>query len=76
MNSYSNWYKQKCKQHHETIDVKFVNWVNNVETIVFNVMFVTLLDLPDEMYRINFENGVSPKNMAQIVINNNSISCS
>lgn len=71
-NNYSDWYLSKYEKCPETIDRGFVLWINSVENQVYNTLNLKLLDLPDEMYFVNFENGVSSKNMAEYVIENNS----
>jgi hypothetical protein len=49
----------------------FFSWRSRVEKIVYDNLKVFLDDLPDENYRINFENGVSVQTMAEIVLSNN-----
>jgi hypothetical protein len=49
----------------------FFSWRSRVEKIVYDNLKVFLDDLPDENYRINFENGVSAQTMAEIVLSNN-----
>ena len=51
----------------------FFSWRSKVEKIVYNNLKVFLDDLPDENYRINFENGVSAQTMAEIVLSNNDL---
>jgi len=53
-----------------TPDPDFCIWINEVESQVFNKITYYLLDLPDENYRMNFENGQSSTNMANIIIKN------
>jgi hypothetical protein len=49
----------------------FFSWRSRVEKIVYDNLKIFLDDLPDENYRINFENGVSAQTMAEIVLSNN-----
>jgi len=46
----------------------FMDWMNKVYEIVYNKLEISLDDLPDENYRISFENNMTPPNMANIVI--------
>jgi len=48
--------------------ISYFEWMNTVETIVFNHTGLYLDDLPDETYRINFDDGMSCVDMAKIVI--------
>lgn len=54
-------------QQVETIDL-YMEWYNIVSILVYNELGVELDDLPDENYRMNFENGVLPQDMAKIII--------
>ena len=47
---------------------KYVKWVNKVDKIVFKYLNLHLDDLPDENYRINFDEGMEPESMAKIII--------
>ena len=48
-------------------DKKFVKWMNRVEKNVYDKIQVALADLPDENYRILFEDKLSSNEMATIV---------
>lgn len=64
MESYSSHYKVNNLE----ADQKFVKWIDEVEKLVFNTIHQYLLDLEDELYMDNYENGLTPKQMASIVI--------
>ena len=51
--------------------VDFIIWKDLVDSIVFIATGYHLDDLPDEDFRINFDNGLNICDMARIVINNN-----
>lgn len=69
--NYTDWYIVSCQKSGEPIDTKFVQWINRVEKDVKKVLGCHLLDIPDEDYRMFFENGGSPRDMADYVIQNN-----
>ena len=46
---------------------KFYEWKKLVDSIVFILTGYYLDDLPDEDFRINFDNGLHPCDMAKIV---------
>jgi hypothetical protein len=49
-------------------DMLYNDWVNKVERIVYASLQMYLDDLPDENYRVNFDDGMSPEDMAKIII--------
>ena len=49
----------------------FEYWKFSVESIVYILTGFKLDDLPDENYRINYENGLHICDMAKIVLNDN-----
>ena len=49
----------------------FKIWMKRVSKIIFGTLDISLDDLPDENYRINYDAGMSVELMAEIVINNN-----
>ena len=51
-------------------DEAFCIWMDSVEKFVHHKTNFYLLDLEDEMYRMNFEDGMTPKEMAFIVVDN------
>lgn len=51
-------------------NIKFYRWMDQVETKVFNKIQYYLMDLPDENYRINYENGMTTDEMSSIVLKN------
>lgn len=68
--SYASNYIQSCKRHNEMIDVDFIDWMNQIESFVKSITGLNLLDLPDEMYMINYEQGTTWQLMAYTVVNN------
>lgn len=52
------------------MDSKFYIWKTTVENIVYEKIGYTLDDLPDELYRDNFDNGSTAEYMAEKVIKN------
>lgn len=48
--------------------VRFLNWMLQVEKIVYSQIGFTLNDLPDELYGVNFEDGMTSEEMASIVL--------
>jgi hypothetical protein len=48
----------------------FEEWMYMVNQLVYNDTGFEVSDLPDEEYRINYDYGMCPKNMAKIVITN------
>ena len=54
-------------EYNENKNISYFEWINTVETIVFNHTGLYLDDLPDETYRINFDDGMSAQDMAKIV---------
>lgn len=48
----------------------FEQWRNLVDSIVFIVINLHLDDLPDEDFRINYDNGLHVCDMAKLVIIN------
>jgi hypothetical protein len=72
-NSYSSYYISKCNQTEDKVNNKFVKWINEVEKHVFKPLQCLLLDLPDEAYMMNFEDKMTSKEMAEIVISSNMI---
>lgn len=70
-NKYSKWYRVRCEKDRETPNKKFIAWIDCVELQVYDTLGCSLLNLPDEMYFVNFEDGVSSKDMANQVITGN-----
>lgn len=72
-NNYSNNYI-KCIDHRiEQNDINFCKWIDEVERIVLKKIKLHLLDLIDETYMDNFEEGMTITEMAEIVLRHNSI---
>ena len=49
-------------------DMLYNEWVDKVAKIVYASLQMYLEDLPDEKFRINFDDGMSPEDMAKIII--------
>jgi hypothetical protein len=64
---YSQYYIQRYQQ---TVDYHFVEWIDEVEDIVFDVLNFELLDLPDENYMLMYEEHYKPSEVANIIISN------
>lgn len=69
--SYSTSYIAHCKKNKVVSDTGFIAWINSVESQVYETLKFNLTDLPDESYFVNFEDGVSSKDMAEYVIKEN-----
>jgi hypothetical protein len=67
-NKYSIYYKSHLTGTLDEKDIGFCQWIDRVEEIVGESTGFRLLDLPDEMYMPNFENGMSIFKMASIII--------
>ena len=52
----------------ENKNISYFEWLHTVETLVFNKIGLYLEDLPDETFRINFDDGMSTLEMAKIII--------
>ena len=52
------------------LDIDFLNWMTEVENYVYSQINLSLDDLPDELYRINFDQGTTPEEMAKVVLDN------
>ena len=51
-------------------NILYNEWMNSVAAIVYIKIKLDLQDLPDEDYRLNFDDGVSSTTMAKIIIEN------
>ena len=49
-------------------DSLYIEWMIKVEKIVYESVQMYLDDLPDENYRINFDDGMCHEDMARIVL--------
>jgi hypothetical protein len=49
-------------------EIRFMNWMDRVEKIVLKRIGKNLLDLPDEDYRMKYDNKTSPTKMAKYII--------
>ena len=65
---YSEYYISQNNKNKIPIDKKFVKWINTVEGIVLKNIGLTLLDIPDEDYMLNYESKIEPNEMAQYII--------
>ena len=55
---FSNWYP---------VNLKFLKWIDTIETSIFNTYELYLLDIPDENYMYYFENNYSPKEVIKLI---------
>lgn len=62
---YSTYYKRNTKP--EYYDINYLDWMDDVEDIVYDRLQIRLLDLPDQMYMHYFEEGCTAEEMADIV---------
>ena len=51
----------------QDIKTQYNEWVDKVAKIVYASIAIDLDDLPDENYRINFDDGMTPEEMAKII---------
>ena len=62
--------RDKPDEHFDYDKINFLVWMTNVEKIVLSKINLTLDDLEDELYRINFDEGMSSNSMSKIVLKN------
>lgn len=67
MNSFRNYYTKNNKNLDHN-DLNFLNWMDNIELKVYRAIGLTLLDLPDETYRIHFDSKIDWKCVASNII--------
>lgn len=68
MQRYSEYYVKRMAQLGADVDEQFCEWIDEVEDGVLSNTHHYLLDLPDEMYMMYFEDGYSVSEMIHIVI--------
>ena len=49
-------------------DIKFNKWMDLVNKHIYSKLKIYLTDLPDNTFRIDFDNNLSPKEMAKKVV--------
>ena len=49
-------------------DIKFNKWMDLVNKYIYSKLKINLTDLPDNTFRIDFNNNLSPKDMAKKVV--------
>ena len=54
----------------KSLDDSFEEWMYKVEEIIYKKLEFKLDDLPDEQYRINYDEGITPQDMGKIIISN------
>lgn len=69
--SYSNYYKQHCEQRGISINEKFIDWIDTIESNIYNKCSLCLLDLPDEPYMYYFENNKTIMDVTNKILLNN-----
>jgi hypothetical protein len=52
----------------KNVNVKFVKWLNNIESIVFSKISINLIDMPDISYMEHFENDDSYEYVAKLIV--------
>jgi len=57
-----------CSIDDQLDEDSYTEWIIKVEKIVYASIQMYLDDLPDENYRINFDDGMIPEEMAKIII--------
>jgi len=65
---YADFYRTYCKKNHMKPDVNFIRFMNCVEKLVKDVFGINLLDLPDENYRVMYNNNHSVEDVAEYVV--------
>ena len=68
--SYSTHYRASCLKDNIKVDEKFIMWINSVERVILKKFNTYLLDLPDELYMVSFEENMTPNDMIKIVSTN------
>ena len=66
---YSSYYMINCVKNKQPVDYAFINWINQIENYIVKNYGLKLLDLPDEAYMENYENGYSPQDMIALMQN-------
>jgi hypothetical protein len=66
--TYSLYYCDRTGTKDNPIDVDFVDWMTQVENIVFNYLRIDILNLPDQMYMHAYENNTDPKDFAMYIV--------
>jgi len=68
--SYSSKYAASCVKSNIAVNQQFIAWINTVENSVLSKYELYLNDIPDELYMVSFEDGVTADEMANIVSDN------
>ncbi len=66
MYNYSEYYKKNTSP--EIINLNFIKWIDQVEKMIYKKLKLNLLDIPDQLYMYHFENGYTPKDMFDLII--------
>ena len=64
---YSNYYITNCTKNNLQVNSKFVDWINKVEKQIFSKYQVGLLDIADEPYMINWDQGMTSDQMVKLI---------
>jgi hypothetical protein len=69
---YSDYYIKNTNAFNKNnpIDISFIEWIDKVETLVYNYTGYYLLELSDEPYMIMFEQNLTPTETSQYCISN------
>lgn len=68
---YTTLCRERCIKEKTVPDEDFLDFMDNVEKIVYDNINIYLLDLSDEDYYMYFDEGYTPEEVATIVIKNN-----
>jgi hypothetical protein len=68
LSSYTAHYKELCKKRGEVYDKKFSKFMDQVEELVYNETGVGLLDLPDQPYRVMYDDGYTVLAVKEVLI--------
>jgi hypothetical protein len=66
--TYARNYKNRIQRPLTKFEEDFCDWIDKVEKLVFDKISISLLDLDDELYMVNFEQGLSSCEMSKIII--------
>ena len=68
--SYSFHYAKSCTKNNIDINDQFVTWINTIENSIFTKYNLRLRDIPDELYMVSFEGGMTSDEMTKVVFDN------
>lgn len=68
MPKYCEYYKSRCVKTNNEFDKNFYDFLNEIERRVKKELHIDLIDLPDDEYRLMFDDGYDSTYVAQKVI--------